>query len=75
MGQMNILSTKGDSKQIWDPSKAAEVDVAEGVFNKLVNKKNYKAYHVGARGKKSNVMKKFDPDAEKMILVPPIIGG
>lgn len=75
MGEMRILSSEGDSKLIWDKNSDAEIDAAEAQFDMLVGEKNYKAYHVGKNGKKSDVMKKFDPDAEKMILVPPMVGG
>lgn len=75
MGEMRILSSEGDSKIVWDVKKSAEIEAAETQFDMLVGEKNYQAYYVGKTGKKSGKMKKFDPDAEKMILVPPIVGG
>jgi len=74
MGEMRVLSVDGDTKTIWDPRKSAEVITAEEQFEKLTDK-GYIAYTVNKKGKKSKIMKKFDPDAEKMILTPPIVGG
>lgn len=75
MGEMRILDGSGDTKQIWDPGKSAEVDAAEAMFDKLVGEKDYSAYKVGRTGKKSSKLTKFDPEIGKMILVPPIVGG
>lgn len=74
MGEMRILDETGDTKQIWDKDKPDEVEVAEELFNKLT-KKGYKAYRVDEKGEKKGEMKKFDPKAEMMILVPALVGG
>jgi hypothetical protein len=38
-------------------------------------KKGFTAYSVKKDGEKNQKIKFFDPDAGKIILVPPIIGG
>lgn len=68
------LDATGDTKLIWDPSKAVEVDSARAMFNDL-KKKGYSAYAVDRKGEKGEVITKFDPDVEKIILAPPTVGG
>lgn len=72
--EMNIMDASGHTKHIWDSSKEAEVDAARVMFNTLT-KKRYRAFHVKKDGEQGTQMDQFDPDAEKMILVPPIVGG
>lgn len=75
MGEMRVLDVTGDTKVIWDPDQRDEVDAAEEQFNSLT-KKGYKAFEVGAKGRKTDhQVKKFDPELGKLILVPPIAGG
>jgi hypothetical protein len=68
------LNRTGDTKLIWDPDKAAEVDAARAMFDSL-KKKNYLAYRVDRKGEKGEVIKEFDPNAEKIILAPQMVGG
>lgn len=74
MGEMQVLDEKGDTKHIWDPEKEDEVNAAEALFDELVGK-GYKAYNVDKKGERAKPMRRFDPDAGKVILAPPAIGG
>ena len=74
MGEMQVLDEKGDTKHIWDPENEDEVNAAEDLFDQLVEK-GYKAFQVDKKGEKSKPMRKFDQDAGKVILVPPMMGG
>ena len=74
MGEMAIMDRTGDTKVMWDMSNKDEVKVAEDTFNKL-KKKNYLAYSVKKNGEKDEVIHKFDPKAEKIIMSPPVVGG
>lgn len=71
-----VMDRTGDTKTMWDPKNDDEVEVAREQF-KALKKKGYAVYRVGERGKKSEVMQTFDPDAGAMILVatPPVQGG
>lgn len=72
---MAVMGTEGDTKTIWDKNKPDEVEAARETFNKLT-KKGYTAYLVtGKDGEKGEVMKTFDPNAERMILALPMRGG
>ena len=72
--EMAIMDLTGDTKIVWDVENEAEVDHAEKTF-KDFKKKRYLAYSVGKKGKKDEILHKFDPGIEAMILVPPVVGG
>lgn len=74
MLELCVIDQTGDTKSIWDPSKKDEVEVAEDTFNKL-KKKGYAIYSVKKNGDQGKIMHKFDPDAGRMIAVPPVVGG
>jgi hypothetical protein len=74
MGAMRILNSDGDQKVVWDKDNEDQVEVAEMTFDKLKDKE-YKAYSVGKDGKIHKEIKKFNPKAEALIMVPAIAGG
>lgn len=90
MGEMRILTSiaqdevkklpahmrrSGDTKVIWDPKNNDEIEAAEAQFDVLIDK-GFKAYKVDKKGDKSgSPIKKFDPKAGKLIMVPAIVGG
>ncbi len=73
-GEMRILGPEGDLKVIWDSEKSDEVEAARKQFKELIDK-NYIAFSVKKDGEKNEKISKFDPDLEKMILVPMVKGG
>ena len=75
MGEMSILNHEGDTKVIWDPENEDECEAAEEQFDSLM-KKGFTAFEVGVKGKKTKqVVKNFDPDLGKLIMVPALQGG
>lgn len=72
--ELACIDRTGDTKTIWDPRNADEVDVAKDTFKKLRGK-GYLIYSVDKEGGKGKAMSDFDPKAAKMIAVPPIVGG
>lgn len=72
--EMEILDSSGHTRTTWDSDKEDEVAAARAQFETLT-KKGYKAFRVTRLGGEGEPMKSFDPDAEKMILVPPVQGG
>ncbi len=74
MGEMAIMGTEGDVKQAWDSENSEEVAAAKATYDKLV-KKGYKAFSVKKDGEKGKEIFEFDPDAEKIILIPQMKGG
>jgi len=73
-GEMRIMGIQGDLKVIWDSDKTDEVESARKQFNELTGK-NYIAFSVKKDGEKNEKISKFDPNLEKMILVPMLKGG
>lgn len=74
MGELRIMGKLGDTKKVWDPENEKEVETAEAEFENLIED-GYTAYKVGKKGKKGTKMKKFDPDAGAVIMVPEMVGG
>jgi len=74
-GMLCVLNHEGDTKIIWDRRNADEVENARRTFNDL-KAKGYAAYSVeGKEGEKGEVVRKFDPSAERLILAPAMVGG
>lgn len=74
-GEIAVMGKEGDIKTIWDRSKPAEVEHARATFNEM-RKKGYLAFRCANKeGDKGEQMKEFDPDAQMMIMVPPMQGG
>lgn len=65
----------GDTKLIWDADNKDEVEAAAETFRRLVEKKKYAAFSVDKKGEQGKKITAFDPDLEKIILVPPLAGG
>lgn len=74
MPEMRILDATGDTKIIWDKNNRDEVDNARDTYKKMKDK-GYMAYSVKEDGEKKKVVHEFDPEAEKLILTPPLRGG
>lgn len=72
--EMKIVDSSGDSKIMWDPSNADEVAAAKKTFDDL-KAKRFVAYSVAPGGAKGEVIREFDPRAEKLIMAPPMAGG
>ena len=72
--EMDVMDPTGHTKTTWDSDNAKEVEGARSLFDALTSK-GFKAFRVKKDGGEGEPMKKFDPDAERMILVPPVEGG
>lgn len=73
--QMHRLDNTGDSRIEWDPDEDNEVEAAEKMFKQNMKIDGMKAYEVGKDGKAGKEIKRFNPNAAKIILVPRIAGG
>lgn len=72
--ELCILDRTGDTKIVWDSTKKDEVDNVKEQYDKL-KKKGYMAYSVKKNGEKGELLHEFDPEAEKIILAPRMVGG
>jgi len=74
-GEMATLDESGDSKFMWDRTNADEVAAARRYFNDMIAR-GFAAFKAkGKLGRKGKQIRKFDPDAEKIIFVPALQGG
>lgn len=74
-GEMAIMGREGDTKIMWDKSKKTEVDIARATFEKF-RKDGYLAFSVtGKDGAKGEQITAFSADEERIIFVPPMVGG
>ena len=74
MGEMAIMGRQGDTKIIWDRNNSDEISAAQRLFNDLRGT-GYLAFSVQKGGEKGVQIFYFDPQAEKIILAPPMRGG
>lgn len=74
-GIMSELNESGDTKVIWDRNNPDEVAAARATFDALAKTKRYLAYKVKEGGDQGEQIRAFDPNAERIILVPPMVGG
>jgi hypothetical protein len=70
----SILCQKGDTKLIWNKNNADEVSNAKRTFDDL-RKKGFLAFKVTDDGSKGEQINDFDANVERMIMVPPMVGG
>lgn len=73
-GEMSVLGREGDTKIIWDSENPDEVAHVRKIFEDLTQK-GFSAFAVKRMGDQGERITKFDPEEEKMILVPQLRGG
>lgn len=73
-GVMVILDHLGDTRHTWNRNNADEVEVMEDIFDTMVEK-GYQAWSVTKKGNKDQRISEFDPQAEKIIFSPALVGG
>ncbi len=72
--EMRTMGASGDTKLVWDSDHEDEVANARRTFDDL-RRKGFSAFAVGAKGEKTTQVREFDPEAEKLIMVPALAGG
>ncbi|MGH2620332.1 MAG: hypothetical protein ACRDHG_07150 [Anaerolineales bacterium] len=75
MGAMNVLGREGDWKLEWDPKNKLEVEQVRKTFEHNVRDKGFAAFRIDEKGKRREQIHSFEPEAERIVLVPPITGG
>lgn len=74
-GIMHTLDRTGDTRTMWDKSNPDEVKIAQRTFKEFKDK-GYQAFRAeGKKGEKGEQIRNFDPDAERIIFVKPLVGG
>ena len=71
-----VMGREGDTKYMWDKNVPEEVEAAKSQFNHFVKKLKYLAFKVvGNDGTKGDQVKEFDPNHERSIFAPVMVGG
>ena len=74
-GVMGIIGATGDTKIFWNKKNKDEIENVKRTFEELVGKKKFAAFSLSKMGRKSKKVTEFDPNLQKLILIPPIAGG
>lgn len=72
---LEITDHTGDTKIEWNKNVAAEVEAARETFSRMKENHKYLAYKVRRDGSQGEVIRAFDPDAERIVMVPQTQGG
>ncbi len=72
-GTLIIMDARGDTKVHWGINNEAEVVAARSAFGDL-RRKGYLAYRLRG-GLPEEVLTEFDPEAEQIVMAPPMRGG
>ncbi len=71
---LHILDRTGDTRVEWDKDNPAEVKMAKAAFKTAQDKKML-IYKTRADGSQGELMRTFDPTAERIIASPQTVGG
>jgi hypothetical protein len=74
MSELMVLDHTGDTRLQWDQKNVDEVHAARERFDEF-KKKGYAAFKVNRRGSQGEQIDEFDPAEERIILIPPMVGG
>lgn len=74
-GTMQVMDQTGHTEVTWDSDSADEVRIARETFNTMVKDKKYNAFRVRKGGGQGERISEFDASAEKMLLIPHLVGG
>lgn len=72
--EMSVMDLSGHTEVHWDPENDEETRTAREMFDAM-RAKGYQAFRIGLMGGKGRRIDAFDPQAEKMILIPHMAGG
>ena len=75
MSELAVMDSQlGDNKIEWNADRPAEVAAARDMFYAM-KEKRYVAYTLDESGHRGELIREFDPDAERIIMQPQRVGG
>ena len=74
MSEIHVLDRTGDTTTSWDPRRPDEVALAREAFDAAKAKKML-IYKANTDGTKGELLREFDPNAEKIVCSPQNVGG
>lgn len=72
--ELKIMGPEGDTKLMWNPSDTSSVAEARQAFE-AARGRGMVAFSVSESGDKDEVIRTFDPTAERIIIAPALRGG
>lgn len=69
-----IQDNTGDTRIEWNRNNPVEVELARKNFD-AHKEKRYLAYKTRSDGTKGELLRNFDPDAERILMTPQLVGG
>lgn len=73
-GVLEVLNSSGDLKIMWDRNNPGEVTAAKAAFDQAIAAKSA-VFAVKVKGDKGDKVKEFNPDLERLLVVPQLVGG
>lgn len=73
-GTMQIMDPSGHTELKWNPGVSDEVKTARDMFQSMIDK-GYRAFKMTRDGDKGQAITTFDPSAEKLVMIPQLVGG
>lgn len=73
-GVIEAMDLTGDTKVHWDQDNPGEVEAARASFD-VLRRKGYAAYKLNSDGTTGEVIRSFDPSAERIVMRPQMAGG
>ncbi len=74
MSELAVLDRTGDTRIQWDKLNNDETEEARQRFNEF-RAKGFASFKVDSSGLKGEQIDEFDASAERIILVPQMVGG
>lgn len=74
MPTLHVLDATGDTRVEWNPNNPDEVALARKAFQNAKDKR-YLIYRVEPGGTRGELLREFDPSAERIICAPQTVGG
>jgi hypothetical protein len=73
-GSLCVLDLSGHSRMQWDRKSPQQVAAAKARFDEL-RARGYLAYKLEKDGGQGEVITQFDPNAERLVMNAPMVGG
>jgi hypothetical protein len=74
LSAIGVMNGRGHTSHVWKKSDEKQVEEARQLFTTLTAA-GYRAFHMKKSGKQGDLMKDFDPEAKRMLFMPPFAGG
>lgn len=74
LSAIGVMDRKGHTTHVWKKSDPKAVEEARTLYGVLTGA-GYRAFNMRKDGRQGVMMKEFDPEAKRMLFMPPFAGG